>query len=133
MTGPSGLRRFVPGAPVHVVSRSADHLDVFASDVGGRVVTAAWEPAFTDGWRGWLAVSDGYAAPGAPVTSVWMRTARKDQVVKFRTFLRTLVHELCHHLDYEHLDLAETFHTQGFYARESTLVRELLGEARPTS
>ena len=60
--------------------------------------------------------------------SVWMRTARKDQVVKFRTFLRTLVHEVCHHLDYELYKLPETFHTQGFYARESALVRDLLGE-----
>ncbi len=63
--------------------------------------------------------------------SVWMRTAQKEQVVKFRTFLRTLVHEYCHHLDYEHFRLAETFHTQGFYARESALVRELLGEKTP--
>ena len=60
--------------------------------------------------------------------SLWMRTAAKEQVVKYRTFLRTLVHELCHHLDYEHFGLAETFHTQGFYNRESALVRELLGE-----
>ena len=60
--------------------------------------------------------------------TVWMRTAAKEQVVKFRTFLRTLVHEVCHHLDYEHYKLAETFHTQGFYTRESALMRELLGE-----
>jgi len=49
-------------------------------------------------------------------------------VVKFRTFLRTVAHEICHHLDYEHYGLAETFHTEGFYARESALVREVLGE-----
>ena len=60
--------------------------------------------------------------------SVWMRTAQRVQVVKFRTFLRTLVHEACHHLDYEYFKLAESFHTEGFYARESALVRELLGE-----
>ncbi|MGZ5084588.1 MAG: hypothetical protein ACXWHA_14990 [Usitatibacter sp.] len=65
---------------------------------------------------------------GAARISVWMRTAQKVQVVKFRTFLRTLVHEVCHHLDYEHYKLAETFHTEGFYARESALMRELLGE-----
>ena len=65
---------------------------------------------------------------GAARISVWMRTARKEQVVKFRTFLRTLVHEVCHHLDYEYYKLAETFHTQGFYTRESALMRELLGE-----
>jgi hypothetical protein len=66
---------------------------------------------------------------GTARVSVWMRTAQKVQVVKFRTYLRTLVHEFCHHLDYEHFKLAETFHTQGFYARESALMRELLGEA----
>ena len=65
---------------------------------------------------------------GTARITLWMRTASKEQVVKFRTFLRTLSHELCHHLDYEHFKLAETFHTQGFYARESALVRELLGE-----
>ncbi|QJR14289.1 hypothetical protein [Usitatibacter palustris] len=65
------------------------------------------------------------------VISVWMRTAQKVQVVKFRTFLRTLLHEVCHHLDYEHYKLAETFHTEGFYARESALLRELLGEKQP--
>jgi hypothetical protein len=68
---------------------------------------------------------------GAARITVWMRTARKVQVVKFRTFLRTLVHEICHHLDYEHYKLAETFHTQGFYTRESALMRELLGEIAP--
>ena len=66
---------------------------------------------------------------GTARISLWMRTAAKEQVVKYRTFLRTLVHELCHHLDYEHFGLAETFHTQGFYTRESALTRELLGEA----
>ena len=65
---------------------------------------------------------------GTARITVWMRTARKEQVVKFRTFLRTLVHEVCHHLDYEHYLLPETFHTQGFYTRESALMRELLGE-----
>jgi hypothetical protein len=61
--------------------------------------------------------------------SVWMRTAARDDVVKFRTFLRTLVHEMCHHFDYELYRLPETFHTEGFYARESALVRDLLGES----
>ncbi len=63
------------------------------------------------------------------VISVWMRTAQKDQVVKFRTFLRTLIHEVCHHLDYEHFKLAETFHTEGFYKRESALLTALAGPA----
>jgi hypothetical protein len=65
---------------------------------------------------------------GAARITVWMRTARKEQVVKYRTFLRTLVHEVCHHLDYEHYGLDETFHTQGFYTRESALMRALIGD-----
>jgi hypothetical protein len=61
--------------------------------------------------------------------TVWMRTARRHQVVKFRTFLRTLLHELGHHLDYEMLGLPDSFHTEGFYKRESSLLRQLLGSA----
>lgn len=65
--------------------------------------------------------------------TVWMRTAQKQQVVKFRTFLRTVIHEVCHHIDYEHFKLAETFHTEGFYKRESVMLRELLGESAATT
>ena len=60
--------------------------------------------------------------------SVWMRTAAKRQVVAFKTFLRTLVHEVCHHLDYDYFKLEETFHTEGFYKRESTLAAALLAQ-----
>lgn len=60
--------------------------------------------------------------------SVWMRTAKRRQVVAFRTFLRTLLHELCHHLDYELLGLAESFHTEGFYKRESSLFHQLVAD-----
>ena len=56
---------------------------------------------------------------------VWMKTAAKAQVVKYRTFLRTFLHELCHHLDYDHLELADSFHTEGFFKRESSLMRQL--------
>ena len=65
---------------------------------------------------------------GTARITVWMRTAQKVQVVRFRTFLRTLLHEVVHHLDYEFYKLEETLHTQGFYMRESALMRELLGE-----
>ena len=57
---------------------------------------------------------------------VWMRTVRQRRVVAFRTFLRTLLHEVCHHLDYTHLGLAESFHTQGFFQRESSLFHQLV-------
>ncbi len=62
------------------------------------------------------------AAGGRDRVDVWMHTARRGQVVAFKTFLRTLLHELCHHLDYEHLKLSGSPHTEGFYKRESSLV-----------
>jgi hypothetical protein len=65
----------------------------------------------------------------AALITVWMRTVARKQVVAFRTFLRTLLHELCHHLDYELYKFPETFHTQGFYKRESNLMSQLAGSA----
>lgn len=63
-----------------------------------------------------------------PKITLWMRTARRRRVVAFRTFLRTLLHELCHHLDYRLLRLADSFHTEGFYKRESSLLHQLVPE-----
>ena len=63
-----------------------------------------------------------------PEIRVWMRTLAHKRVVAFRTFLRTLLHELCHHFDYTCLRLRESLHTQGFYQRESSLLAAL--EAR---
>jgi len=64
-----------------------------------------------------------------PRIRVWMRTVSFRRVVAFRTFLRTLLHELCHHLDYTHLRLADSFHTQGFFQRESSLFYQLVPRA----
>jgi len=60
-----------------------------------------------------------------PLITVWMRTAKRIQVVAFKTFLRTLLHEVMHHLDYCLLDLADSYHTEGFYKRESSLLNQL--------
>lgn len=61
--------------------------------------------------------------------TLWMRTAQRKQVVAFKSFLRTFLHELCHHLDYEHFRFADSFHTQGFYKRESSLFHQLMDPA----
>ena len=58
--------------------------------------------------------------------TVWMRTAHHKRVIAFRTFLRTLLHEICHHLDYELLQLEDSFHTEGFFKRESSLFKQLV-------
>jgi hypothetical protein len=68
-----------------------------------------------------------------PLITVWMRTVARKQVVAFKTFVRTLLHELCHHLDYELLKLPETFHTEGFYKRESTLFAQIQGACGTSS
>jgi Zn-dependent metalloprotease len=62
--------RAQPGSPVYAVSRSQDKLDAFVIGTDSRVYTAAWEPAFTDGWHGWWQLNGGVAALGAHVTVV---------------------------------------------------------------
>jgi len=68
-----------------------------------------------------------------PEIEVWMRTAAHKRVVKFRTFLRTLLHEVVHHLDATIYEMKESFHTQGFFARESHLFRQLMAETESAS
>lgn len=56
----------------------------------------------------------GYGKPGAASFSaitpdtmlirVWMRTAVRKDVTSFGTFLSTLCHEFCHHLDFKNSD-----------------------------
>lgn len=60
-----------------------------------------------------------------PHIVLWMRTAQRHDVVKPKTFVRTLMHELGHYLDYALLRLEDSYHTQGFFKRESSLVRGL--------
>ncbi len=48
-----------------------------------------------------------------PRIQLWMRTARHRRVVKFR---------------YEHLKLSDSFHTEGFFRRESSLFHQLVPE-----
>ncbi|MCH6581998.1 MAG: hypothetical protein O7B27_15485 [Gammaproteobacteria bacterium] len=57
---------------------------------------------------------------------LWIRTAERKKIVAFRTFLRTLLHELCHHFDYELLQFPDSLHTEGFYNRLSSLFNQLV-------
>jgi hypothetical protein len=52
---------------------------------------------------------------------VWMRTAVQKRVTSFGTFLSTLCHEFCHHLDRELFGFRNTPHTRGFYERAAAL------------
>jgi hypothetical protein len=62
-----------------------------------------------------------------PVLRVWMRTVAQRRPVAFRTFVRTVLLEVCHHLDFFVTELPASFHTDGFFKRESHLARQLLG------
>lgn len=90
-----------------------------------RVAVKAERPADGRGELHGLYVSAGRSQ----TISIWMLTAKRNQVVKYRTFLRTLLHEMGHHFDYELLGLRDSFHTDGFFKRESSLVNQLLAAA----
>ncbi|HEX3409016.1 MAG TPA: hypothetical protein VHS07_01980, partial [Candidatus Binataceae bacterium] len=68
---------------------------------------------------------------GNPLIVLWMRTAQRHDVVKPRTYLRTLLHELGHYLDYALLKLEDSYHSVGFYQRESFLLRTLCPKDSP--
>jgi Trypsin-like peptidase domain len=53
-------------AQISAVSRSKDKLDIFVTDKNGVILTAAWEPVFAHGWRGWWEINGGRSASGAP-------------------------------------------------------------------
>jgi hypothetical protein len=123
----SGIREGLARAHRPTVQRDAQAL--IDALVGGFIVppvdvrVLAARPSDVDGELHGLYEPD-EEIPVARI-SVWMRTAQKKQVVAYKSFLRTLVHEFLHHLDYEHFKLPETFHTEGFYKRESSLTNAL--------
>ena len=58
---------------------------------------------------------------------VWMRTAVRKQVTSLGTFLSTLCHEFCHHLDARRLGFRDSPHTRGFYVRTAILYHHARG------
>src|SRR5215472_8872091 len=52
---------------------------------------------------------------------VWMRTAIRRDITSFGTFLSTLCHEFCHHLDFLKFGFGDSWHTRGFYERTAAL------------
>jgi hypothetical protein len=59
--------------------------------------------------------------PDQALIRVWMKTAVRKQVTSFGTFLSTLCHEFCHHLDVQRLGFRDSWHTRGFYERTAAL------------
>ncbi len=58
---------------------------------------------------------------------VWMRTAVRKEVTSFGTFLSTLCHEFCHHLDFHRFGFGNSWHTRGFYQRSAVLYHHAKG------
>ena len=58
---------------------------------------------------------------------VWMRTAVRKEVTSFGTFLSTLCHEFCHHLDFKKFKFPDSWHTRGFYERTAALYHHARG------
>jgi hypothetical protein len=52
---------------------------------------------------------------------VWMRTAIRKDITSFGTFLSTLCHEFCHHLDFLKFGFGDSWHTRVFYERTGAL------------
>ena len=56
-----------------------------------------------------------------------MRTAVRKEITSFGTFLSTLCHEFCHHLDFQKFGFADSWHTRGFYERAAVLYHHARG------
>lgn len=65
--------------------------------------------------------------PDTMLVRVWMRTAVRKEVTSFGTFLSTLCHEFCHHLDFKRFGFRNSWHTRGFYERTATLYHHMRG------
>jgi hypothetical protein len=65
--------------------------------------------------------------PETMLIRVWMRTAVRRQVTSFGTFLSTLCHEFCHHLDFQRFGFPDSWHTRGFYERTAVLYHYVRG------
>lgn len=69
----------------------------------------------------WSTELFGDYTPQTMLIRVWMRTAVRKKVTSFGTFLSTLCHEFCHHLDFKKFGFVDSWHTRGFYDRAAAL------------
>jgi hypothetical protein len=81
---------------------------------------------------GWASELFGDYSVQTGLIRVWTRTPVRKQVTSFGTFLSTLCHEFCHHLDCKRFGFSQSPHTRGFYARTATLYHHARGtEEKP--
>ena len=79
--------------------------------------------------EGWSSELFGDYAPETGQIRVWMRTAVRKQVTSLGTFLSTVCHEFCHHLDYHRFKFSDSWHTRGFYGRTAAIYHHARGTA----
>ena len=75
----------------------------------------------------WTSELFGDYTPDTMLIRVWMRTAVRKDVTSFGTFLSTLCHEFCHHLDLKQYGFHGSPHTRGFYERSAVLYQHARG------
>ena len=69
----------------------------------------------------WASELFGDYHPETMLIRIWMRTAVRREITSFGTFLSTLCHEFCHHLDFQRFRFPDSWHTRGFYERAAAL------------
>jgi hypothetical protein len=69
----------------------------------------------------WTTELFGDYSPETMLIRLWMRTAVRKAITSFGTFLSTLCHEFCHHLDFQKFGFKDSWHTRGFYERAAVL------------
>jgi hypothetical protein len=111
------------GACAAVRKACTEFLNILASsyrvEAPGISVLAARPLRSREG--GWATELFGDYDPKTKVIRAWMRTAVRKQVTSFGTFLSTLCHEFCHHLDYQRFKYGDSWDTRGFYQRTAAL------------
>lgn len=75
----------------------------------------------------WTTELFGDYSPETMLIRLWMRTAVRKAIMSFGTFLSTLCHEFCHHLDFQKFGFNDSWHTRGFYERAAVLYHHARG------
>jgi hypothetical protein len=78
----------------------------------------------------WTTELFGDYSPETMLIRLWMRTAVRKEVTSYGTFLSTLCHEFCHHLDFQLFTFPDSWHTRGFFERTAALYHHARGTPR---
>jgi hypothetical protein len=119
-----GTRDQVRQACAEFLSEAAAFYDVRAPEI--RALAARPLRVREGGWQ--TELFGDYSLGDARIR-IWTRTAVRKQVTSFGTFLSTLCHEFCHHLDCQKFGFARSPHTRGFYERAALLYHHARGTA----